>query len=91
MSLQSYCEAHGLEKLLSQWHLTKNGDMTPADVAHSSRTVVWWCCDKGHEWQTQVGSRISGTGCPHCYAERLAAKREQRVMEAAKKKGRKRD
>ncbi len=84
MSLQSYCEKHHLDTLLRQWHTAKNGDLTPAAVAHSSRRVVWWRCEKGHEWQTQVGSRITGTGCPQCYAEKLAAKREQKIKNITK-------
>ncbi len=84
MSLQSYCEKYHKEYLLRQWHPTKNGGLTPADVAQSSRIAVWWRCEKGHEWQTQVASRISGTGCPHCYAEKLAAKRQQKSKGVAK-------
>ena len=28
--------------------------------------TVWWMCDKGHEWQAQVKSRVNGSGCPIC-------------------------
>ena len=28
--------------------------------------MVWWTCDKGHEWQAPVYSRKNGNGCPCC-------------------------
>ena len=28
--------------------------------------MVWWICEKGHEWQAMVKSRVSGCGCPFC-------------------------
>lgn len=31
-----------------------------------SNRKVWWVCEKGHEWQATVRSRVSGAGCPVC-------------------------
>jgi hypothetical protein len=53
-------------ELASQWHPTKNRDVTPDKVAPSSAKKVWWICDKGHEWQAVIGNRSNGTGCPYC-------------------------
>lgn len=53
--------------LAAQWHPTKNGKVTPADVLLGSHHMAWWVCDRGHEWKAIVKSRaIGGTGCPVC-------------------------
>ena len=52
-------------EIAAQWHPTKNGDMTPADVTVSSNKKVWWMCKKGHEWKTSVDQRKKA-GCPYC-------------------------
>jgi len=54
-------------ELSKEWHPDKNGDLRPEDVRPKSNYKVWWQCDKGHEWQADVGSRASGHGCPYCY------------------------
>jgi hypothetical protein len=60
-------------ELSKEWHPTKNGSMTPCDVTKGSDKKVWWICDKGHEWEASVSSRIRGRGCPVC-ANRLIVK-----------------
>lgn len=52
--------------IAKQWHPTKNGVLKPTEVVAKSERKVWWCCEKKHEWQAQVSSRISGRGCPVC-------------------------
>ena len=53
--------------LAAQWHPTRNGSLTPAQVSPGTRRRVWWRCEKGHEWQASVASRTSGgSGCPVC-------------------------
>lgn len=59
--------------LASQWHPTKNGAMTPADVTAGSHRVVWWVCEHGHEWEAEVKSRAAGRGCPYCTNRRVLA------------------
>jgi len=53
-------------ELAKEWHPTKNFDLTPYDVSPGTHRKVWWRCNKGHEWQADVKSRSSGTGCPFC-------------------------
>jgi len=53
-------------ELAKQWHPTKNGDLTPYDVAANSQIKVWWQCEQGHEWQAIIGSRNKGCKCPYC-------------------------
>jgi very-short-patch-repair endonuclease len=53
--------------LAKEWHPTKNGQLTPADVKPgSSKNKVWWKCGNGHEWQAVVINRTRGAGCPYC-------------------------
>jgi hypothetical protein len=55
--------------IAAEWHPTKNGDLTPADVVAGSNKSCWWQCRAvpDHEWHTQVALRTgNGTGCPLC-------------------------
>ena len=65
----SNCLATLNPELVSEWHTSKNGDLTPFDFTAKSGTKVWWQCDKGydHEWEATIGSRVNqGHGCPIC-------------------------
>lgn len=56
-------------KLASEWHPTKNGDLTPYDVTVSSNKYAWWICKEcDHEWYAMINWRSgeSGSGCPEC-------------------------
>ena len=59
--------------LAKEWHLTKNGDLTPNDVTYGSDKKIWWKCDKGddHEWITTVSHRSRGRRCPVCSGDKL--------------------
>ena len=62
-------------EVAAEWHLTKNGDLTPDQVVFGANRRVWWKCPKGpdHEWQAFVNNRTSrDSGCPMC-AGRLAS------------------
>jgi hypothetical protein len=52
--------------LLKEWHPTKNSTLTPFDVTPRGKNIIWWLCEKGHEWQATTGNRYMGTGCPYC-------------------------
>lgn len=54
------------KELLNQWDKEKNGALTPADVTTGSRKKVWWRCEKGHTWLTEVRLTVNGSGCPVC-------------------------
>lgn len=58
-------------ELSNQWHPTKNGNLTPADVAPAANKKVWWLCGKEHEWQDTIAHRASGRGCPYCSGKRV--------------------
>ena len=61
-------------ELASQWHPRRNGTLTPDRVVAHSNRKVWWCCEKGHEWQAAVFSRTEQlTGCPYCTGRKVLA------------------
>jgi len=66
-------------KIIEEWHPTRNGGLTPADVVAGSHTLAWWLCRKcGHEWKTQVALRgSSGHGCRRCSAKAVQAQRHR--------------
>lgn len=53
--------------LASEWHPTKNGEVTPRDVMPNSNKKAWWICENGHEWEAVIASRNNGAGCMKCY------------------------
>ena len=62
--------------LAAEWHPTKNGDLTPQQVASRSRKKVWWkkeCVAGGlsHEWQATIGERYAGNGCAVCHGKQV--------------------
>jgi hypothetical protein len=64
------CLAKANLQLAKEWHLSKNGKLTPEDVTHKSNRKAWWLCDKGHEWEAVISSR-SKSGCPYCSGNRV--------------------
>ena len=58
-------------ELASQWHPTKNGDLSPTDVTPWSNRKAWWLCGKGHEWQAMISSRSAGNQCPYCSGRKV--------------------
>ena len=52
--------------LVKQWHPTKN-KVTPFDVTQFTHKSVWWKCEHGHEWKSDVANRTNmHSGCPYC-------------------------
>lgn len=65
-SFYDYCTQQRQLALLQQWDVERNGPLTPQSVSFGSHRKLWWQCEKGHQWQAAVKSRVSGAGCPHC-------------------------
>lgn len=57
--------------LLTQWHSLKNSDKNPENFGASSKEVVWWLCDKGHEWEQAIFSRRRSKNCPICVNQKV--------------------
>ncbi len=62
-------------RVAREWHPTKNGALTPADVSVKSRHLAWWLCAAGpdHVWQSSPVHRGErGQGCPFCAGKRVS-------------------
>lgn len=71
MTLQDYFIDH--VELQKEWAFDKN-TVVPDVLTPRSRTKVWWRCEKGHEWQASLDSRISlKRSCPYCSNQSVAA------------------
>jgi hypothetical protein len=53
-------------ELVKEWHPSANGKLTPRKVNINYLKPVWWICNRSHEWEATVKSRIKGMGCPVC-------------------------
>ena len=70
------CLATRFPEVASQWHPTKNGNLTPYNVTSFANKYVWWKCSKNpkHEWYAEISSVVSNCinnkssskGCPYC-------------------------
>ena len=56
--------------LALEWHPTRNTD-SPNTILPKSGKKAWWVCSEGHEWESTVYNRSSGTGCPYCAGSRV--------------------
>lgn len=52
------------------WNPTRNGDLKPTDLTPGSNRLLWWKCDRGHEWQAKVYAIKAGCACPYCAGKR---------------------
>ena len=62
--------------LAAQWHPTKNGSLSPAEVSSGADSKAWWICPAcSHEWSAVIRSRArSGVGCPACAGKVVMAR-----------------
>ena len=65
--LETWCKNNQRTRLLNEWNYERN-DFKPYEVTFGSGKIVWWKCNKNHEWRTTIHSRTSGTktNCPIC-------------------------
>jgi len=66
---QSYYLYSARPDLIREWHPSLNGRLNSRNVYINHREAVWWICEKGHEWEDTIKSRIAGKGCSACLKE----------------------
>lgn len=59
-------------EVYKEWHPVNNKGLNPEELTLGSNKKVWWICEHGHEWQSVVKSRISGSGCPFCFGKKVS-------------------
>jgi DNA-directed RNA polymerase subunit RPC12/RpoP len=67
-------------QLASQWHPTFNGRLKPTQVLPMAKRKVWWQCEKGHEWRTDIAHRSNGAGCPYCAGKKATEERNLKIL-----------
>jgi superfamily II DNA or RNA helicase len=70
-------------EIAAEWHQSKNGDVTPADVIAGSNKKFWWKCPEAedHEWEVTASNRThSGCGCPFCAGRRVSVSNSLSTM-----------
>lgn len=73
----SNCLLNVQPDLAAEWHPSRNGELSAADVTFGSSANVWWRCKRNpeHEWEDQVRRRARGAGCPHCGRDQTRSRR----------------
>jgi len=59
-------------ELIKEWNDQKNNAINPNNITYGSGRKVWWKCKKGHEWETSVKTRCSGSKCPYCSGKKVS-------------------
>jgi superfamily II DNA or RNA helicase len=69
LAVKSNCLATTHPDLVTEWHPSKNGNLTPHDIVAGSGKKIWWQCSiaDDHEWKTAIEKRTKEkTKCPMC-------------------------
>lgn len=54
-------------EVLDRWDYSKNINYTPQTVGRNMKTMIWWVCSKGHEWQRRIRNQCNSiVYCPEC-------------------------
>ena len=80
-----YCSGRSREKgtndlaatnpeLLAEWDYKRNNAICfPDSISARSHKKVYWKCQNGHSWQTEIRARTKGARCPFCSNQRVLA------------------
>lgn len=60
-------------ELCKEWNYEKNLDYPIEKACYGSHKMVWWKCEKGHEWKAEIKARVHGNGCPFCDNKKVDA------------------
>ena len=58
-------------ELAKEWNYEKNENVKPTDITAGSHKIVYWKCNKGHEWTAAIKDRNNGQNCPYCSNKRV--------------------
>lgn len=65
--LKGFNDLLSIDPLLClQWDYEKNTPLGPDKYTMNSHKKVWWKCNRGHSWETQISVRRRGSACPYC-------------------------
>lgn len=61
-------------EISNDWHDSKNYPLTPDAITYGSHRVVWWLCQRGHEYSMAVTDRTrsaNARSCPICSGRKI--------------------
>lgn len=58
-------------QLVREWNIEKNMGLSCDAVSAYSHQMVWWKCQKGHEWKAIISNRTKGRNCPYCSNKKI--------------------
>jgi hypothetical protein len=60
-------------EIASEWDPERNSPLSLKDVSVGSHKKVFWLCKLQHSYESDVGSRTRGRGCPYCSGNAVLA------------------
>jgi Zn finger protein HypA/HybF involved in hydrogenase expression len=67
-------------EISKEWHPTKNLQLSPSMFKPRSDQKVWWkCVSCSYEYESTIGHRTYGTGCPKCAIEKVTKVKQKPV------------
>ena len=70
--------------LANEWHPTLNKKL-PNEYKPMSNSIVWWRCEKGHEWKQRICQRaIRRLPCPICVLDEKTIRKKEMAEKVAK-------
>lgn len=58
-------------KLASEWDEELNDGLSPTMFTSGAKAIVFWRCNLGHSFKTQIAIRTQGVGCPACANQKV--------------------
>lgn len=66
--------------IAEEWHPTRNNNLSPEMFKPRSDQKVWWkCLTCSYEYESSIGHRTYGTGCPKCAIEKVTRVKRKSV------------
>ncbi|MDY5058894.1 MAG: zinc-ribbon domain-containing protein [Bacilli bacterium] len=59
------------EKSIKYWNADRNDKNLLDTLTIGSKKVVWWKCEKGHEWEAVIYNQGNNRVCPYCSNKRV--------------------
>ncbi len=53
-------------ELINEWDYDKNKHLNPEILTSGSNKLVWWKCENGHSYKSQIYQRTNGSCCSKC-------------------------
>ena len=65
--------ASSFPDVASEWDFDRNFPLSHKEVSFGSHKKVFWLCQLQHSYESDVGGRTRGRGCPYCSGNAVLA------------------